>query len=57
MGCSGSRNTQEPKVELMDDLGSTESAKIIIVGNPKVGKTSLLKSYVTRRAYTDPKPE
>ena len=34
MGCSASRKMQEPKVEMMDDLDNTESAKIIIVGNP-----------------------
>ena len=57
MGCSSSRNNQKPKVELTDDLGHSETAKIIIVGNPKVGKTSLLKSYMTNRPYNDPKPE
>ena len=57
MGCSSSRNNQQPKVELSDDLGNTETAKIIIVGNTKVGKTSLLKSYMTNRPYNNPKPE
>ena len=58
MGCSGSRNKLETTFEVTDNLGADEeTAKIVIIGNSKVGKTSLLKSYLSKRPYNDPSPE
>ena len=59
MGCGGSKNQRnerprrrdngrDPNISGRDD-GDIKSAKIIIMGNQKVGKTSVIKAFMERQ--------